>query len=59
MIITSLAGAALTRKLVECLEGLRLESPFDPMAVLSTSDGTRDMLNRFGITISKPFSALT
>ena len=34
MIITSLAVAALTGKLVECLEGLRLESPFDPMAVL-------------------------
>jgi hypothetical protein len=26
---------------------------------LSTTDGTRDTLKRFGTTISKPFSALT
>ena len=38
----------------QSLEGLRLlESPFDPLVFFSTSDGTRDALNRFGTTISK------
>jgi hypothetical protein len=44
----------------QSLEGLRLlESPFDPLVFFSTSDGTRDALNRFVTTISKPFSTLT